>query len=445
MDRAGTRDVNQTVAAFSATSWIRRWMEVGGRTWASYWLFICGSFLVVGSVVLTWLKFPYSFNVRGWELPVQNIVPHIHEFSYGLSGIAVLAIAFYFRKRFRWSLLLGAAILLTLWVLVPGRITFHQAALLRRLSEEAQAVPGIKAFTRSFVPQNDGFTEEIPKHFDVVTLPGRFAASLSILGLGWYFFGVGSLLVAWYVFGRLAGKRVALSLALISVPVGVLTIVGVPSIVGHHYFHRASLARATGSYEQAIANYRKAMSWDGFYATGIEVYNLIGQLERQAGLAEGSAERAISRAEDLRAEHQYEPAISELQRAAELNLALARPARHEALRMRADWGLARYQAGAIDAAVANWQQALDEDSKGRPLKSQPSVLYVLPYLARGNYELGRYEAGLEAAMKWAETTADHRFLRADAYQLAADCYAKLGRNAEALRYSSLSRAIAGTD
>jgi len=117
-----------------------------------------------------------------------------------------------------------------------------------------------------------------------------------------------------------------------------LIIVGVPSIVGHHYFHRASLAQAAGSYQQAIANYRKAMSWDGFYTTGIEVYNLIGQLERQAGLAEGSAERAISRAEDLRAEHQYEPAISELQRAAELNLALARPARHEALRMRADWG-----------------------------------------------------------------------------------------------------------
>ena len=115
------------------------------------------------------------------------------------------------------------------------------------------------------------------------------------------------------------------------------------------------------------------------------------------------------------------------------------------MRIRVDWGLAYYQAGAIDAAVANWQQALDEDSKGRPLKSQPSLIYVLPYLARGNYELGRYEAGLKAAMKWAEITADHRFLRADAYQLAADCYAKLGRNAEALRYSSLSRAIAGTD
>jgi hypothetical protein len=372
-------------------------MEVVGRIWANHWLLICGSFLIVGSAVLTWLKFPYSFNVSGWELPVQNIVPHIHEFSYGLCGIAVLVIAFCFRKRFRWSLLPGAAILLTLWMLVPGRITFHQAALLRRLSEEGQAVPAVKAFTRSFLSQNGGSTEEIPKHLDVVTLPGRFAASLSILALGWYCFGVGSLLVACYAISRLPGHRVASGLAIICVPLGVLAIVGMPSVVGHHYFNRASSARAAGNNEQAIANYRKAMKWDGFYTTGIEVYNVIGQLERGAGLAEGSAERAINRAEDLRAKNQYENAISELQHAAEINPTVAKAARHEALRIRADWGLACHQAGAISDAVAHWQQALDEDSKGRPLKSQPSVLFVLAYLARGNCELGRYEAGLEAA------------------------------------------------
>lgn len=418
-------------------------MEVVGRIWSSYWLLICGSFLIVGSVVLAWLKFPYSFNVGGWELPVQNIVPHIHEFSYGFCGIAALAIAFLFRKRFRWSMLLGAAILLTLWMLVPGRITFHQAPLLRRLSEEGQAVPAVKAFTRTFLSPDDGATVAAAKHLDVVTLPGRFAASISILGLGWFCFGVGSLLVAGYVVSQLPGKRTAASLTLILVPVAVLAAVGMSSIIGQHYYHRGSLARAAGHNEQAIANYRKAMRWDVFYTTGIEVYNLIGQLESQAGVAEGSAERAISRAEDLWAKDQYEPAIQELQRAAETNPSLAKAARHEALRIRADWGLACYQAGAIDDAVTNWQKALDEDSKGRPLKSQPSVLYVLPYLARGNYLLGRYEAGLDAATKWAEITADHGSLRADAYRLAADCYAKMGRDAEARHYQSLSQEDAG--
>jgi len=426
----------------SRASWIKRWIELASRIWAAYWLLICGSFLVIGSVALTWLRFPYSFNVGGWELPVQNIVPHIHEFSYGLCGIAVLAIALYFCRRFPWSLLLGAATLLTLWMLVPGRITFHQAALLRRLGEETQAVPAVKAFTGSFLPRNGGSTEKIPKSFDIVTLPGRFAASLSIAGLGWYGFGIGSFLVACYAVSRLPGRRVKSSLILMFVPVGVLTIVGIPSFIGHYYFHRGSLARAAGNNDQAIANYRKAMSWDGFYTTGIEVYNLIGQLQIQAGLSEGSAERAISSAEDLRAQGQYEPAILELQRVAKMNPGMAKAARHEALRIRADWGLACYQAGAIEDAVANWQQALDEDSKGRPLKSQPSVLYVLPYLARGYYLLSRYEAGLKSATEWAEITTDHASLRAGAYLLAADCYAKLGRDAEARRYQSLSRAIA---
>lgn len=420
-----------------------RWMEVGSRMWTSYWLLICGSFLVVGSVVLTWVRFPYSFNVAGFELPVQALVPHIHEFSYGLIGIAVLAIALFFRKRFRWALLFGAAILLTDWMLVPARLTLHQPPLLRRLNEEAQAVQAIKAFPKSHLPRRNGGPEEISKDPDLITLSGRFAASLPFFGLGWYCFGFGSFLVACYAVSRLPGERMASSLVLISVSVGVLTILAIPSLIGQHYFHRGSRARAAGSNEQAIANYRKAMRWDPYYTTGIEIYNLIGQLERQAGLAEGSAERAVSRAVDLHAKRQYEQAILELQRAAQTSPALGGAVRHEAARIRADWGGACYRTGAVGAAVANWEQALAEDSKGRLLKSQPSLLYVLPYLARGNYELGRYEAGLKAATQWAELTLDHGSLQADGYSLAADSCTKLGRDAEARRYYNLSRRVAG--
>ncbi len=77
------QDINQTLTGSSHTRWIDHCMEVVGRIWASYWLLICASFLVVASVVPTWrgghwctswnawLKFPYSFNVGGWEFPVQ--------------------------------------------------------------------------------------------------------------------------------------------------------------------------------------------------------------------------------------------------------------------------------------------------------------------------------------------------------------------------------------
>jgi tetratricopeptide (TPR) repeat protein len=408
------------------------------QTWASHWLLICGSFLIVISVVLVWLKFPYSFNVGGWELPIQNVVPHIHEFSYGFTGIAVLALAFFLRNRWRWSLLLGAAILITLWLLVPGRIIFHQAPLLRRLSEETQAVPAIEAFNRGFSRTDHDRTEETARRLEVVTLPGRLTATLSILGTGWFCFGLGAFLVAGYVVSRQPEQRTRSSLAIIAVPIAVLSVLGMPSFIGQYHYHRAALARNAGRNEEAIANYRKAMSWDRFYTGGVEVYTLIGEVESEAGLAQGSAERSVCHAMDLRAQDEFENAISELEQAARKNPALATPARHEASRIRAELALARYDAGALAEAVTLWEKALSEDTKGRPIKSQPSMSYVLPYLARANYELGRYEAGLDAATRWAEITEDHGSLRAVAYQIASDCSSKLGREAEARHYSTLA-------
>ena len=46
------------------------------------------------------------------------------------------------------------------------------------------------------------------------------------------------------------------------------------------------------------------------------------------------------------------------------------------------------EAGGIGSAVTNWEVALRED---------PSLIYVLPYLARGYYDVGRYQAGIDAA------------------------------------------------
>jgi hypothetical protein len=263
------QDINPIRPA-ARTSWVRQRMGVIDRIWPSYWLLICGSFLVIASVILTWVKFPYSFNVAGWELPVQAVVPHIHEFSYGLIGVAVLAVGFCLRKRFRRSLLFAAAILLLDWMLVPARITFHQAPLLRRLSEENQAVPVIKAFTSGSLPPNFISTDDIVKPLDLITLSGRFAASLSVLAIGWYCFGLGSLLVSCYAVTRLPGQRLTSALVLIFVPIGVLTILGAPSVIGQYYFHRASLARAAGSYGQAVANYRKAMRSANWYTNGLK-------------------------------------------------------------------------------------------------------------------------------------------------------------------------------
>ena len=140
--------------------------------------------------------------------------------------------------------------------------------------------------------------KEIPKHFDVVTLPGRFAASLSILD--WVGIALALAHFYWPVM-RLAGFpangwcRVSFCL-----PTSRCVDHRIPSIIGQYYFHRGSTSRRRQE-QQAIANYRKAMSWDCFYTTGIEVYNLIGQLQRQAGSP--ARPRALLLCRSLRAEY----------------------------------------------------------------------------------------------------------------------------------------------
>jgi tetratricopeptide (TPR) repeat protein len=72
--------------------------------------------------------------------------------------------------------------------------------------------------------------------------------------------------------------------------------------------------------------------------------------------------------------------------------------------------------------VTQWQQALVED---------PLQLAALSFLvARGNYDIGRYEAALDAT-KDVVLTSDDRPTRANAYSIAGDCYARLGRDADA--------------
>jgi len=112
--------------------------------------------------------------------------------------------------------------------------------------------------------------------------------------------------------------------------------------------------------------------------------------------------------------------------------AVAETARKEAAATRITLGLALYQAGGIGAAVNNWELALAED---------PSLIYALPYLSRGYYDIGRYQAGIDAAKRLAALIKDHNYALANAYSLAGDCYAKLGEDATARRYYTLSLAV----
>ena len=100
-----------------------------------------------------------------------------------------------------------------------------------------------------------------------------------------------------------------------------------------------------------------------------------------------SPERHIHRAVELRNANEYESAIFEFSRATAGSAALAATARREVAPTRMTLGLASVSCRRVSvAAVTNWELALAED---------PSLIYVLPYLARGYYDLGRYKAGIE--------------------------------------------------
>ncbi|HAF14011.1 MAG TPA: hypothetical protein DCK99_09995, partial [Blastocatellia bacterium] len=91
-----------------------------------------------------------------------------------------------------------------------------------------------------------------------------------------------------------------------------------------------------------------------------------------------------------------------------------------------------YHAGGIGAAVSSWQLALADDAR---------QVYALPYLARGYYDVGRYEAALRTIDRLVQIVADHNSMQGDAYSLGGDCYAKLGRDADARHYYNLSYAV----
>jgi tetratricopeptide (TPR) repeat protein len=173
------------------------------------------------------------------------------------------------------------------------------------------------------------------------------------------------------------------------------------------------------------------MRWDSWHAHDIDLYATIGELQKQAGISHDSAERHIHRAVELRSENEFEAALFEFSRAAEGSGASAETAQREIAVTRMSLGLALYQSGGVGSAVLNWELALTED---------PSLIYVLPYLARGYYDLGRYQAGIDAAERLAKLIKDHKLALANVYSTAADCYAKLGKDAEARRFYTLSLA-----
>lgn len=408
------------------------WAAAVAKIWAAHWLLILGTFFVFVSLIFKWVDFPFSRHPLGLQLPLlQNVgaIPHFSLFSYGVVGGAVLTAGLILRRRSGRFLAVVAAILIALCVMLPCQIAFQQPALLGRLTAEAQDLSMIRGFARSYLPANYGAAEEYPKPPGFDTLWSRFVAACSFLGLGWYCFGVGSLLIGIYSIARLPGGRGMTALVLGGIPIGVLITLLTPPLIGLHYFTSARVAQAQGSNEKAITHYRKAMWWDRWRGQNINIYATIGDFERLSASGGDSPEKHISKAEEFKEAYEYESALFELSRAAAWGGPVATAARQESARIRVYFGTALYYHGAIGAAVTQWQQAIVED----PLP-QGGLAFLI---ARGNFDLGRYPVALEALNRVFRAASDKPLL-ANAYSLAGDSYTKLGRDVDARNSYNLS-------
>jgi tetratricopeptide (TPR) repeat protein len=413
------------------TYWLERWGESLAIFWSSYWLLIIGAFLLIGSVVLKWVEFPFSNNLNGFQLSVLHgtgVIPHASALSFGALGVIVLLIGLVWSRWSASAPALIGAILLMLCVLVPAHIAFRQPLMLRRLSNELETVTTAKVFTKEYLSENYGPGEYLPQRLVLDTAWGRFVAAWSFLRLGWYCFGFGSLLIFTYGVDRQRGSAL-IAVPLLCLPLAALIIVVTPAAIGQHYFNSGSNAKARGRNQEAIADYQRAMRWDGWHAQDVELYAAIGQLQKQAGIAAGSPERHITRAVELRDDSQFEAALFEFRQVAATGGALGATANREAALTQIALGLGLYKNGAIGSAVTSWQQALALD---------PTQLQALLYLARGYYDLGRYQAGVETVNRLVKAISDHNSMLGDTYSMAGDCYAKLGRDADARHYYNLS-------
>ena len=422
--------------------WLSVWLDritrgsgVAAEFWADYYLLIIGSLLVTGSVLLKWVQFPFSRNLSGLTLSLvrePGLLPHVSLFAVGTLGLFILLAALLFWRRNLTLLALCAAILLMLWTITPAQIAFRQPSVLRRLTNELQLAPVLNVFAKDYLLQNYGMPELVPKRLVLYSAWGRFVAAISFLRLGWYCFGIGAILIGCYALGRMGRGRVTTALLLLCLPVGAFLVLLIPPAIGQHFFTEGMLAKARGRNQEAIADFRAAMRWDRWHAQDIDLYATIGQLQRLAGIASDSPERHIIRAVEFRENNEYEPALFEFSLAKDAGGWIAETARREEAATRVTFGLALYHAGGVGAAVTNWELAMAED---------PTQIYALPYLVRGYYDLGRYERGIAAGDQLAKLIKQHNYVLANVYSMVGDCYAKLGKDADARRYYSLSLAV----
>ncbi|MBV9126706.1 MAG: hypothetical protein JO117_01330, partial [Verrucomicrobia bacterium] len=184
--------------------------------------------------------------------------------------------------------------------------------------------------------------------------------------------------------------------------------------------NRAYLVQARGDAARATELYLATMRADRWYALGPELYEQIGEMDETRGVLD-SPEYHLFKGQVFENGGVQPNAMSEYRLAARNGGDLAVVAHREAARVAAYYGLTLYNQQAYSAALAQWQQAYEED---------PFQLQALFYAARAHFDVGQYRETIAVGEQFCRR-ASNTYAMADVYSDMGDAYSKLDDHAKA--------------
>jgi tetratricopeptide (TPR) repeat protein len=396
-----------------------------------------GALGVLGSLALKWVDAPLGKDPRALSFPFMQPLPtmalHPQLISYGAIAIILLGVGLivYFLQA-RWLRWIAIG-LLALGLLAPLQLAFTNPNSLRRLTSEFHQYARIRSFTAAYLPVNKGREPELWPSLPTETIWDRFSAGWYFLALGWFVFLYGSVLIFVFSVLRMPSGKGRACLELASVLIALSSYFLFRPAFGQLELRRAYLSQARGENEKAVQHSYKAIAWDRWYTLGPEVFDRIGQLHDRMGHG-GTPEDHLYQAHLLEQRDQEQLAVFEYQRAAQEKGPIARVAHQEAARTLIDNGLQLYRQRAVGSAVAQWEQALQED----PLQVQAYF-----YLTRAYFELAQYRHSVETGQQFIRRVSNV-FVVANVYSNLGDSYTQLREFTEAREAYALSYKLDAT-
>jgi tetratricopeptide (TPR) repeat protein len=298
------------------------------------------------------------------------------------------------------------------------------SGLLAQLAHQTVWLRKAYSFDVTFLPRNAATEASLWKQFSFDTVWDRFITGWYFMGVGWMFTvvaGFAIFLTAIKILGGHAARR-ASALTIVGF-LAVTSLMMYGPIAAQRALASATRADALGNSEKAIADYRRAMRLDGWWAENLALRVRIGEIETGLGRT-ATPESGIFRAEYMVGESQAPGTIGQLPAAIQIYrelikedgslraLAMARAAEIET-----DYGANLLNDGAFGAANEVWKSALVLD---------PQMWLAKYYLSRGYYFAGCYREAAATTRQALQVTADPRLL-GDLYSNLGDALTRMGQ------------------